>query len=174
MKFCSKCGIAKPFEMFYRMAKSPDGHKVHCKLCMQAHLRQWTAKNRGKVKGYLVKRRDHLREYNKEYHAKNKDRRKQQMRDWGLMNRPITRYQLAKYRATKLQATPAWINHEKVAEFYFAADFLSMVTGEWHHVDHAVPLRSDLVCGLHWEANLQVLTATENLAKGNRLWPDMP
>jgi hypothetical protein len=42
------------------------------------------------------------------------------------------------------------------------------------HVDHIVPLQSEIVCGLHGEANLQLLTETENKVKSNKLWPDMP
>jgi len=37
-----------------------------------------------------------------------------------------------------------------------------------HHVDHIVPLVSQLVCGL------QILDAKANIEKGNRSWPDMP
>jgi hypothetical protein len=42
------------------------------------------------------------------------------------------------------------------------------------HVDHIVPLVSKFVCGLHCEANLQLLPGPENQRKGNRVWPDMP
>lgn len=76
--------------------------------------------------------------------------------------------------AEKLRATPAWVDRSKVEEFYAAADFLGMVTGEWYHVDHIVPLRSKTVCGLHVEHNLQVLTAAANIRKSNRHWPGMP
>ena len=41
------------------------------------------------------------------------------------------------------------------------------------HVDHTVPLKSKLVCGLHCEANLRLLPGRENQAKSNRIWPDM-
>lgn len=47
-------------------------------------------------------------------------------------------------------------------------------TGVDFEVDHVIPLRSKLVCGLHNEFNLRVIPAIENNKKGNRYWPDMP
>lgn len=41
-------------------------------------------------------------------------------------------------------------------------------------VDHIVPLRHPLVCGLHVQDNLQLSTERFNKIKGNRFWPDMP
>ena len=80
----------------------------------------------------------------------------------------------AKRRAAKKQAVPGWADHGKIASIYEHARQLTLETGEVHHVDHIVPLTSDLVCGLHCEHNLQVLTAFANLSKANHVWPDMP
>lgn len=77
-----------------------------------------------------------------------------------------------KRNAIKLKATPAWADLEKIREFYDTAAALNMLTGEWHHVDHIVPLRSNTVCGLHVHTNLRITTAAENLSKGNRYDPD--
>lgn len=71
-------------------------------------------------------------------------------------------------------AQPKWADSSKILEIYRLRDSLSAKTGIEHHVDHIVPLTSDIVCGLHNEFNLQVLPAPDNLKKHNRHWPDMP
>ena len=79
-------------------------------------------------------------------------------------------------RAAKLNATPAWANDFFISEIYDLARLRTkMRTGgidNWH-VDHAVPLKHPLVCGLHVEHNLCVIPGVENSRKGNRHWPDM-
>jgi len=76
--------------------------------------------------------------------------------------------------ASKLSATPSWSNAFFVAEAYDLAKRRTLATGIPWQVDHIVPLRSKMVCGLHAHTNLAVIPKAENLAKGNRVWPDMP
>jgi hypothetical protein len=59
-------------------------------------------------------------------------------------------------------------------EIYHLARIRTKSTGVIHHVDHIVPLRSKLVCGLHVPENLQVIEGKLNLRKNNKWWPDMP
>lgn len=77
-------------------------------------------------------------------------------------------------RAAKFQATPVWADKELIDSNYALARLLTEHTGYEWHVDHEVPLKSKLVCGLHVEANLRVIPGKENLSKSNRYWPDMP
>lgn len=80
----------------------------------------------------------------------------------------------AKRRAGKLNATPAWANPVAICEFYAAAKICERDTGDVWHVDHIVPLNNPHVCGLHCEANLQLLPGALNVEKSNRFWPGMP
>lgn len=95
-------------------------------------------------------------------------------RKYRQLNRPKILRISAKRRAAKLGATVAWANMKTIEEFYAEARRLTKETGIAYHVDHIVPLISNLVCGLHCEANLQVITAFDNISKLNRYWPDMP
>lgn len=73
-------------------------------------------------------------------------------------------------RATRLNATPPWLNdaqRKQIAALYRRAAYLTRKTGIAHHVDHIVPLQHADVCGLHVPWNMQILTATENLSKNN-------
>lgn len=59
-------------------------------------------------------------------------------------------------------------------EAYLLCKARKAATGINFEIDHVIPLRSKLVCGLHNEFNLRVIPAVENNKKGNRYWPDMP
>lgn len=97
-----------------------------------------------------------------------------QKREWLKANPGVKRAKKAKRRAAKLRATPPWANPKAIREWYFAATVAERDTGYAWHVDHIVPLNSPLVCGLHWEGNLQLLPGALNIEKSNTYWPDMP
>jgi len=76
-------------------------------------------------------------------------------------------------RAKRDKATPAWADIDAMQAFYDKRDALTAETGIQHHVDHIYPLRGKLVSGLHNQFNLRVVTADENLRKGNKLVDDI-
>lgn len=70
------------------------------------------------------------------------------------------------------EATPPWLSRRQkteIRQIYQTAITMTKVTGEQYVVDHIVPLRSDIVCGLHVPWNLRIITREENLAKSNKL-----
>jgi len=78
----------------------------------------------------------------------------------------------SQYRAAKSQSIPGWLtagHRQEMAHFYRRAEQLTLETGLPYQVDHIVPLRGLVVCGLHVPWNLQVITKTENVRKSNRL-----
>lgn len=78
----------------------------------------------------------------------------------------VRAYIIARRKGRKL-ATPAWADMTAINAIYREARALQESDGIERHVDHVIPLIHDLVCGLHVHQNLQILTASENIAKRN-------
>ena len=127
---------------------------------------------------YYSKNREKIREQQRQYYKENREKfseysRKQ--REAGGQDYKTRRAQCtARRRARILDAVPGWFDGQACDAMYELAARLTAETGVRHEVDHIVPVRSSLVCGLHWHGNMQVLTKKKNATKGNRHWPDMP
>jgi hypothetical protein len=95
---------------------------------------------------------------------------------WGTLGKPNRtkeetiayhrQWSIEKQKRTK-NATPAWADKKSIKEIYQLAAKLTESTGIMHEVDHIVPLTNKLVCGLHVEHNLRVVTFEENRKKSN-------
>ena len=72
-------------------------------------------------------------------------------------------------RAKHRNRIPKWADKRRLHSFYRMANDLGLT------VDHIVPLQGTLICGLHVENNLQLMSYSDNCAKGNRFsWTSDP
>jgi hypothetical protein len=79
------------------------------------------------------------------------------------------RYVADTNRRRALKCFPAWADRKAIRAIYAEARQLTIKTGVKHVVDHFYPLKSPIMCGLHVEQNLRVITAAANGSKGNRI-----
>lgn len=161
---------------------------------LQAYYADYREKHKERLKQIKAASKDWWREYNRAYHLAdreeirarqkaykdankhlaieyrkaNKERDTAKRKEWESENKHLLNARAAKRRAALKQALPEWADLGRIAIIYAEARDKGM------HVDHIVPLQSDLICGLHVHYNLQLLSPSENLSKGNHHWPDMP
>lgn len=137
-----------------------------------AYMKIWREQNKLKIS-----------QYNADYHSANKGAMSTRNKRYYEANKIVLikkilharRCAPGKHRESQRkrdmhikQATPLFADVRAIRDVYIEAEYFQM------EVDHIVPIKSKLVCGLHVEHNLQLLTKTANSSKGNRVWPDMP
>lgn len=142
-KECTICKEIKELSLFGKSKQYKDNLNCCCKRCNNKKSRTYTKNNKDKIsKAKKIYRKDNSEKIN-------------------ALG--------AKRRASRLNATPSWSEISEITKLYTKAKELEQETGTKYHVDHVIPLQSDKVCGLHVLANLQILEASENIKKGNKL-----
>lgn len=162
MRVCTRCGKAEPIATFRKSKLGKGGLHSVCRSCEAEACKKWKAANKKKVSAY-----------NKSWYSSHIPDEIIRNKKWRENNRELMkrRYLMKYYR--RLKATPSWANKFFISEAYELAGLRTRVFGFPWNVDHIVPMKSELVCGLHVEYNLQVIPRVENIVKGNRSWPDM-
>lgn len=193
IKICNVCEISKLVAEFPKRDGVP---RSKCKSCVNEYKRNWHLSNPGKSSAYGKKFRDanpeKMKIFRDSWRFNNAEKARSIELAWRTANaEKVKRRKTLRYAANdevramhrrwssvrrvfKTGATPAWADEFIISEIYSLAALRTKVTGTIWHVDHIVPLQSKIVCGLHCEKNLQVITAKENLSKNNLHWPDMP
>lgn len=187
MKNCVKCSETKSIERFHKNSRSKDGHSTVCASChnsrnrtsyltptIQKQKKEYRAANAARSAINSAQYREDNAEALYLKRRANVERKKAMDREYSKNNPAKIVAKAARRRAMKLQATPSWASKAYIDIFYEMAKDEELRTGRKVHVDHIVPLNSDIVCGLHCEDNLQLLFQEDNGAKSNIFWPDMP
>jgi hypothetical protein len=158
--FCCRCNIDKETTNFFNDKNRKTGKYPICKQCLKIDYK---------------KNHEKIRKRQNQYHHKNKlillPKMKERNKKWRQENKDKNCAKSAKYRASKLQATPKWANLNKIEYYYRLAKYFDEVSCGFvkHHVDHIIPLKGKNVCGLHVEHNLQILIDKHNIAKSNKM-----
>lgn len=133
-----------------------------------ANLDEFRSQDRARYAASLEKRR----ESNRKYRESNREALKSYRRAKYAEN-PVPAMAYAKLRrSAKKQAVPPWFSELDALVWDESADLIERrraATGIDWHADHMIPLRSKTVCGLHTWNNCQVIPASLNLRKKNKL-----
>lgn len=136
--------------------------------------RAWQKAHPGRTNEWVKNNPEKVRAAARRYYYANPEKEKARSDRWRA-NSKIKVIERARWRhAQRLRATPVWASKFILEEAYELAQLRTKATGIKWHVDHIVPLKSPIVCGLHCEANIQVIPAVDNIRKSNQVWPDMP
>lgn len=142
MKVCTKCLCEKPLLSFGKHKLGHNGIRSTCKDCDNIYNKEYHQKNAERIRAHKrVYQLDHYHKNKIQYYARN-----------------------AKRRAGLAKATPSWLKEEDfddIKNFYEEAKYFS------YDVDHIIPLKGKLVCGLHVPSNLQIISRKENVTKNN-------
>lgn len=100
-----------------------------------------------------------------EYRSENAVRISAVVSRYKAAHRPQMTALTAARRGRIMKATPLWANFDEIKNIYRKAAAAKM------DVDHIIPLKNSIVCGLHVQDNLQLLTKRENCRKKNKFNP---
>lgn len=109
--------------------------------------------------------KDCVKDIRTKHYQDNKDSYRKRHRAWKRDNR-------VNIQRRHKEAKVAWGDTTTIRLIYKEMRRLNKEAGYVaFHVDHIVPMHHPLVCGLHVENNLQIISATENEHKGNTFIP---
>jgi hypothetical protein len=190
MKKCTSCLVIKDKTCFSASKARKDGLQGMCKDCAKLKWQDFAKKNKEYLaerdrERYIAmapiiceqKRQKRLQDiqlaranYKRHYFAHH-EKNKKKAAAWQKANMRYFVDATNKRRLMKMNRIPAWADMADIESKYVLARKITQVTGITHHVDHVVPLKGELVSGLHVANNLMVVSAEYNNSKYNNWTP---
>jgi len=172
-KICKTCGEDKELSDYGKEKRNLDGYTGSCKLCIATYKKGYYQDNKGcissKERAYRQLNKEKRATKRKEYYQAHKEQtaitgKKYRQSEQGRTNLNNSK---AKRRAIKYNTAVSntELDNYLIKCVYTFCRFKTKETGVLHHVDHIKALAKG---GAHHWSNLQILTATENLIKGDR------
>jgi len=138
-------------------------YRKNNRLSLLEKKRRYAAENAEKIRvakrNWYLKNKERIGKRQLELQRERRKRKKIYRRPRGYGN-PYRREKTAFYRIKRYTGVPKWVNRKELLDFYSKCPL-------GYAVDHIVPIRHKMVCGLHVPWNLQYLPESENAAKGN-------
>ena len=189
---CSKCKEVKDSSEFHKSKRRSTGFESRCKACTAEYHKGYYKQNSEKIKqqskDYFNANIESVHKRHSKYYQENKDWLYLLHREWFInnidknreyhrnfqkklrdTNPEISLEKCANRRARIKNSIPKWANRDNIRSLYKQAKQMSKLDDILYHVDHIIPLSHPLVCGLHTEDNLRIITSEENHKKTNKL-----
>jgi hypothetical protein len=174
---CTQCESENKKSYRKSNAEAVSEYKRRYRENNRNSISQYNSLYRDRNPSYSIKYREANPEYSKKYREKNGEKLALYGRSYRGENRDRIRALLMKRRAAELAALMPDRTREDVSreiEIAQRAKAISRKTGVLHHCDHIIALQGVLaggakIWGPHVWWNLRPLTASENIAKGNRV-----
>jgi len=146
-------------------------HEESAEKKRERYLRNKESVLEGK-KEYYQENREEIRKKQKVYCDANKEKLRESNKKWRTENYERHAHNCRMYRYRRYQAVPSWLTDQDKADIrniYAECKQATEETGVLHHVDHIIPINGKAVSGLHVPWNLQVVPASYNLSKKNKV-----
>ncbi len=183
-RICNACKTYFAWDNFYSKSKNGSLSQQYHSRCKSCHSEAMSAYNASRVpseeakakknasiKLWKAKNREKVLSHKQAYRDRHSKKIAESTRQWKRNNHE--KWSLNKeLRATRAkQARVSWNQELTQLVMIEAIDVRKRrekITGIKWHIDHIIPLKGDLVCGLHVWNNIAVIPAVTNISKSNR------